>query len=321
MYAQLGNIVFDALKGFDSLSDKRETVYAEHSLINGKPLLQRIGESLIEFSGSIHFHVAFCNPEDEFKKLNDARQNGEILPFIYGNSFIEGDFVITSIERTINQTDSKGNFVSINCNLTLREFINSNSANIQQQRDKSNAFAISSNRPLPSKPSALNDNPSLAVMDANKKAGQASNNTLKSNTKINADVNNANSAPPISKAQKFVDSIPKYTVAINAQLTTAQIALSSITNLISLYPKILVEQPILTTLITNSQNSISALQTQNSILGSLPTTITTPTMALSVLNQLFITTNLTIVFVKTIKDLNSANSKIALALATKKNLK
>jgi hypothetical protein len=321
MYAQLGSIVFEALKGFDSLSDTRETLYAEHALIKGKPLLQRVGESLTEFTGSIHFHVGFCNPEDEYKKLNDARQNGEILPFIYGNSFIEGDFVITTLGRVINQTDTLGNFIDITCDITLREFISSNSDAIQKERDKSNAFAISSNRPLPSNPNTQPDNPSLSVMNENNKVGIAGTNVNSENKKLNNKILGENTNPPISKAQLFVDSIPVYTQKINAQLTTANVSLSSLTNLISLYPKILIESPSLNTVIVNSQNSIIALTNQNTILSGLPTTISTVPTALSVLNQLFITTNLTIAFIQTIKDLNDANSKIAVALTFKKNLK
>lgn len=318
MYAQLGNIVFEALKGFESLSDKRETQYAEHALIKGKPLLEKVGESLIEFSGSISFHVAFCNPEDEYKKLNDVRISGEVLPFIYGNSFIEGDFVLTTLERTFNQTDSKGNFISITCNIVLKEFISLNTSNLQQERDKANAFAISANRPLPANPNTQPANPSLAVAINTANVSKSLDAVNSETNNLNKTVNNANSAPPISKAQAFLDKIPTYTQKINSQLTIAQTSLAQLTNLLSLYSSLGVLSPDLATTVTNANSAISSLQTQNSIIASLPNPVTTIPTAISVLNELLITTNLVLAFEQTIKDLKVANSKIVIALATKK---
>lgn len=320
MYAQLGDIVFEGVNSFSTLSDKRETVYVEHALIQGKPLLQKVGENLTEFTFEISFHVGFCDPETEFKKLNDARHFGTIMPFIFGNGFIHGTYVITTIDRSWNQTDKLGNIVSITCNITLKEFITSSIVGVRVARDRSNAFAVSSNRPLPSNPNAVVDNPSLSVMNENKVSSQASDAVNLETTNLNNKVNNANSAPPISKAQAFVDQIPTYTQKINAQLTIAQISLSSITNLLSLYSGLGVESPTLGTTVTSSQTAISALQTQNSVLGSLPSTISDVPTAISVLNELLVTTNLVVAFAKTIKDLKDANSKIAIALATKKKI-
>jgi len=41
MYAQLGNISFEGLKGFSDLARKRAAEYAEFALINSDPVLQR----------------------------------------------------------------------------------------------------------------------------------------------------------------------------------------------------------------------------------------------------------------------------------------
>jgi hypothetical protein len=320
MFAQLGDIVFEGLSSISTLSDKRETVYVEHSLIEGKPLLKKVGETLTEFTFEINFHIGFCDPETEFKRLNDARQSSKIMPFIFGNGFVHGNYVITTIDRTWNQTDKLGNIVSITCNVTLKEFISSNSVGVQVARDRSNAFAISSNRPLPSNPSAVVDNPSLSVMNENKASSQAADAVNLETINLNNKVNTAISAPPISKAQAFVDQIPVYTQKINSQLTIAQVSLSSITNLLSLYSGLGAESPTLATTVTTSQSAISALQAQNTILGSLPTTISDVPTALSVLNELLITTNLVVAFAKTIQDLKDANSKIAVALALKKQI-
>lgn len=320
MYAKLGDIEFDNLLGFEALSDKRATTYAQQPVIQGKPRLDRTGEELVQFQMTFELHVAFCNPEDEYAKLNDARVAGTVLPFVYGNGFIEGDFVITSIERTFNKTDKIGNLEWITINVTLLEFISGQSAATQQARDKSNAFAISSNRPLPSNPNTKPDNPALDVMFANKDAGQAKNKFQK----LTDDVNNASAvastSPPISNAQAFVDQIPTYIQRNNAQLTKASVALAQIQNLIGLYSSLLVEQPALSGLVTGAQNAITALQNENTILGTLPTTITSVPQATAALGELANLTILTVNFAKTITDLNSANASIAKALTVKKQM-
>lgn len=321
MYCRLGDIIFESLIGFESIQDKRETSYVEHPVIIGKSLLQKTGEKLIEFSGVINFHVGFCNPEEQYRKLNDARIAGKELTFIYGNGFVEGDFVITTLERTINQTDKNGNFVSITCNISLKEFISSNDTALQQERDKTKAFAISSNRPLPANSDVRVDNPSLRAMNSNKEASQAAEKINVASETINNKTNNANTAPPISKAQAFMDNLSVFVNQTNIQLTKCQTTLSSLTALIGLYPKLAIQSPTLTTVIANSNTAISALLSQLTVLGNLPTTISDIPTAQNVLNQAFITTNLVRDFSNSVKELNKASSKIAVALALKMNLK
>ena len=319
MYAKLGDIIFENLVGMDSMVDKRATVYAQHPLLTGKAVLDKVGEELIEFSLTTQYHVSFCNPEDEFAKLNNARIAGIPLTFQYGNGFIEGDFVITSIEKTVLQTDATGNYILISVSFTLLEFISGNSAAIQQARDKSNAFAVSSNRPLPSNPNLQPDNPALDVMNENKKAGQASNKITALKDKLNATTEAATGTPPISTAQAFVDQIPQYVQDANKQLTAASVALNQIQNLITLYGSLVTEQPGLTAAVLDAQNGVTLLSNQNTILGTLPTTISTVPQANTALGELYNVTTLTVAFAKNISNLNTVNQTIAKAIVLKKN--
>lgn len=149
MYAQLGDIFFQALKGFTSYEDTRETIYAQHQRIEGKPKLQRTGEALNEISLVMKFHAAFCDPEVEYDALNDHRVAGDILSLILGNGFYEGDFVITQLKKTLSQTDDDGSYIEINVEVSLLEYSDDNKIITRQQRAKLDAFAVDVERPLP----------------------------------------------------------------------------------------------------------------------------------------------------------------------------
>lgn len=183
MYAQLKDIKFQKLLGFSQLNDTQETMYARHQLIESKARLQYTGEELQEFDMTIQFHVAFCNPEVEFDKLNTYRINKEVCPLIYGNGFYENDFVITKIERTVNQTDDSGNYVCIEVNVTLLEYFDNNTNVTKQQRAQLNAFAVDVDRPLPTAPPRL-DNSLAAKLYGYQKTLTAETNKI--NAKINA---------------------------------------------------------------------------------------------------------------------------------------
>lgn len=149
MYAQLGEIVFEGLKGFDSFNDSRSTNYAEHALIEGKPRLQRVGTNLQEISLSVLLHASFCSPEVEYAAMDDARENGEVLPFVLGNGIYVGDFVIVSLQKEVIQTDFQGNIVSQSVSLSLKEYYFADRLQRKQLEAKQKAFATSSGGATP----------------------------------------------------------------------------------------------------------------------------------------------------------------------------
>lgn len=320
LYAKLGDIEFKGLLGFDSLTDKRVTTYAQHPLLNGKPVLDPTGEELTEFTVGVTLHVAFCNPEDIYAQLNDYRANRTVLPFVYGTGFIEGEFVITNIDRTWNQTDDLGNLQWITVSFTLLEFVSANTAKTQQARDKYNAFAISSNRPLPSNPNTQPENPALGVMEENKDISQATDKISDLTDNVNSAVAAANTAPPISLAQKFVDEIPMYTQRATDQANECNTSLTTINNFISLYPNLDTEQPDLVTAVSAAQTVLTALATEFTVLGGLPSTISSVPQANTALAELENLTNIISDLITAVKQLKAANATIARALATKKDL-
>lgn len=122
MYAQLGNIVFDGAKSFTSYDSSTEESYAVQDRINRKPLIQHTGTGLEQISLSIRFHIAFCNPAQEVEALRNLKEIGEVLPYILGNGYYRGDYVITSLSESQDFTDSDGTVLSCVVNITLLEY-------------------------------------------------------------------------------------------------------------------------------------------------------------------------------------------------------
>ena len=123
MFAVLGEIEFDLLKGFDSLSVSQKTDYAEHKVITGKPKLQLTGDALDEIDIRLRFHCGFCDPTAEKKKLDDVRLKHEALPFVLGNGTYKGNYVITDISQVVEKTFGDGTIMAIELDIKLKEWV------------------------------------------------------------------------------------------------------------------------------------------------------------------------------------------------------
>lgn len=191
MFAQLGNIVFEGLKGFTDFNNEGTTKFAEHALIFGKPTLQRVGSELSSIEVSIRLHASFCVPSDELSALYDSRENGEIMPLVWGNSVYGGDYVIEKMKTNLIQTDGEGNVFEAECSLTLKEFIEPDPLGSKKTNAKKGAFALNNksitksliNNGLPS-----NQN---NVMSSIKNAQQATSKVQKAANDLNDNINKA----------------------------------------------------------------------------------------------------------------------------------
>jgi phage protein U len=147
MFCQLGTTVFDGLKSFTSFSQDEEAVVVEHALINRKPKLQGTAVGLKILSITLFLHQEFCIVADEITKLRNSMISFEILPLLWGNGQLEGEFVITSMSRQNTQMDTVGNLVSAGISLTLKESAVDDKLTQQQQAAQTNAFAVGNKKP------------------------------------------------------------------------------------------------------------------------------------------------------------------------------
>lgn len=143
MYAQLGNIRFEGLKGFTDFSHDRGVNYAQHELINGKPRLQAVGDNLDLISFGMYLHSEFTNPEADIETLRSAMLKREILPLILGNGRVLGFFVIPNFSQNNSFTDPKGNLIEVTLSVELLESFSDNPLRQAQIRAIEQSFATS----------------------------------------------------------------------------------------------------------------------------------------------------------------------------------
>lgn len=122
MYAILGKVEFDLITYFDGLETQFGADYAEHALIGRKPRLQHVGDRLDEVKIDLVFHVNYCSPEAELVRLRNALASHEALSLVLGNGDYKGRFVITNITATGRHTDTDGTLLSLDAQMTLREY-------------------------------------------------------------------------------------------------------------------------------------------------------------------------------------------------------
>ncbi len=122
MFIQLGTYKFENAVLPQSWSSSNETVYAQIPIINGKPVLQAVGEALAELSISVYFSAEFCNPQAELDKLNQSRSNREILPMISGSGRNFGKFVISKIDQDNSVCNPDGSISGMSVSISLIEY-------------------------------------------------------------------------------------------------------------------------------------------------------------------------------------------------------
>lgn len=141
MYAQLGNIRFEGLKGFTSLEETFGVNYVQHELIKNKPRLERTGDVLDTISFSMVLHSEFTDPEADIDVLRTAMKNGEILTLILGNGKVVGNFVIPNFTKTTEFTDAVGNLISVTLSVELLESYSEDPLRDSKNSAKNSAFA------------------------------------------------------------------------------------------------------------------------------------------------------------------------------------
>jgi len=174
MYCQLGDILFEGLKGIEAWSvDGNEASYGEHALIDGKPRLQKTGDTLQELTLNFRLHAKFCNPAQELSKLDKSKTDGEILPLLMGDGTYVSDYVIISAPYTVDHALADGTIVQATVTLALKEFVPYSKEEQQQQQARKNSFATGDKKPVITKPPQAPTAAAAAAKNVTETAQQA----------------------------------------------------------------------------------------------------------------------------------------------------
>lgn len=149
MFFQLGNIIFTGLISPHLFNiDGDEAVYAEHELIGGKPRLQKTGDTLQEISFEIRFNANFCNPTEQIAALKAAKDNGTILPFLWGDGRYVNDYVVLKFPYAIDEAFADGTIVQATGALTIKEYVAYNPMEQKLLAQRKAAFAVGNKSPV-----------------------------------------------------------------------------------------------------------------------------------------------------------------------------
>jgi len=95
---------------------------AEHEIAYAKNKLEVLGEGLSEVTLRVKFSVELgVNPKEELKTLEDLFTQGEAQPLMLGDENL-GKYVIEELRETIVRTDNKGNILSAEVEMRLKEY-------------------------------------------------------------------------------------------------------------------------------------------------------------------------------------------------------
>jgi len=122
MLAILGEIEFEVAGGLAGMELTQASDYAEHALIQGKPLLETVGDALDEIQLEIELHPTLGDVAARVRALQTAMQAHQALAFVLGNGEFLGAFVITEISHTHQRTFADGAAFSLALSVTLRQW-------------------------------------------------------------------------------------------------------------------------------------------------------------------------------------------------------
>ena len=125
----IGDIVFEVsneiVRTFYDYKRKTSARLAAHDIIGQKPATEFLGPGVESISFSMKLS-AFkgVNPKTEADKIRKMIENGEVVNLVLAGSPVsENKWIIESMDESANYYDSKGNIISSDINITIREYV------------------------------------------------------------------------------------------------------------------------------------------------------------------------------------------------------
>lgn len=122
MFAILGDIEFTLSGGITGMEQRGTADWAEHARIQGKPLLEWIGEGLDEINLNIDLHPMLGDPAARWRALREAKAKHEPLALVLGNGDYLGPQVVADLTLQHRRMTATGQLASATVQLRLREY-------------------------------------------------------------------------------------------------------------------------------------------------------------------------------------------------------
>jgi phage protein U len=122
MFAVLGDMEFEVLGSPEAFEYTRASDYVEHRVIEARPRLQWLADSLASITFDLRFHASFTNPEVQLNALLSAGDNHSALPLVFGNGVHRGYFVVTAVHTVATQMTAAGDLAGVTLRVSLKEW-------------------------------------------------------------------------------------------------------------------------------------------------------------------------------------------------------
>ncbi|WP_263217952.1 phage tail protein [Pseudomonas atacamensis] len=122
MFAILGDIEFTVAGGVSAIEHSGAADWAEHLRMQGKPLLEWVGEGLDECQLTLELHPVLGDPEQRLRALRLAKTQHQPLAWVMGSGEYLGPYVITHLSNVIRRTSATGQLLAATLQISLREY-------------------------------------------------------------------------------------------------------------------------------------------------------------------------------------------------------
>lgn len=139
MFAAYGNLRFEVLSSPTSFSESRRYGFAEHPIVEGRPVLQKVGEELRSIYNTFRFHRGFCDPKMSLEALRELAEEQEPQMYTLGDGTVEGEYVIEEIEVVVEMIDQAGAPVWIDVTVRFKEVAPEQVVAVQRKKRKTPA--------------------------------------------------------------------------------------------------------------------------------------------------------------------------------------
>lgn len=120
-YLLIGNLAI-AVKAVLNLSYSFKQGFVEQEKIEAPPTLQLVGRDLSSLKLGCRFHYSYSNPDREVAALLAACDAAKPLSLIDGSGNYKGKYVLESVDVAPIKTDGEGRSLSVDVNLSLKEW-------------------------------------------------------------------------------------------------------------------------------------------------------------------------------------------------------
>ena len=129
----LGDVVFEVssekVQTFKDLKRNSAARIATHEIIGQKPILEFIAPGLEEISFTMHLNIGLgVNIKETLDLLRTMRDGGRVVDLIIaGEPITDNKWLVTSLSESVNFTDGEGNLLSVDVEVSLKEYLRGSS--------------------------------------------------------------------------------------------------------------------------------------------------------------------------------------------------